>query len=275
MPRLLPPYAPRVVFEDEDLLVVDKPPFLEAHPSKPSTVTTLWDELRSLLAYEIANGGQVSIINRLDRETSGLTLVAKHRDAARRLSMLMQERAIEKEYLALVHGHPLADTWRVEGSLLRQGTIRSSRVWVKQCVHPLGALATTDFRVESRVWRNGMPFARVRAQPETGRMHQIRVHLAHGGHGIVGDKLYGPAGEDCYLEFIETGWTSSLAARLLLPRQALHSALLRVEGREWRSEWPPDLEKGFVASQEPGVTVPVAGTCRPPSESGVPASIVA
>jgi 23S rRNA pseudouridine1911/1915/1917 synthase len=74
------------------------------------------------------------------------------------------------------------------------------------------------------------------------------VHLAHGGHGIVGDKLYGPAGEGCYLEFIETGWTPSLAARLVLPRQALHSALLRVDGREWRSAWPSDL-KAFGVEQ--------------------------
>lgn len=245
--RLLPPYAPRVIFEDDDLLVVDKPPFLEAHPSKPHSRPTLWDELRGLLAYEIANGGQVGIINRLDRETSGLTLVAKHRASARCYSLLMQERAVEKEYLALVHGHPVQDEWHVDGALLRQGSIRASRVWVKQCVDAGGAPAITDFRVEQRFERKGSPFALVRAFPKTGRMHQIRVHLAHAGHGIVGDKLYGPPGEECYLEFIETGWTESLAARLLLPRQALHSAVLRVNGREWRSELPEELA-GFAAS---------------------------
>jgi 23S rRNA pseudouridine1911/1915/1917 synthase len=239
--RLLPPYAPRVLFEDDDLLVVDKPPFLEAHPSKPGSRTTLWDELRGLLAYEIANGGQVGIINRLDRETSGLTLVAKHREAARRYSLLMQGRAIEKEYLALAHGHPAEDEWRVDGPLLREGSVRDARVWVKQCVDAGGVPAMTDFHVERRFERDGAPFGLVRAFPVTGRMHQIRVHLAHSGHGIVGDKIYGPAGEECYLEFIETGWTPALAARLLLPRQALHSAVLRVEDREWRSEWPEDL----------------------------------
>lgn len=230
-----------MIFEDDDLLVVDKPPFLEAHPSKPGVRATLWDELRGLLAYEIANGGQIGIINRLDRETSGLTLAAKHKDSARRLSLLMQGREIEKEYLALVHGHPPLDAWRVDGPLLRQGTVRDSRVWVKQCIDPAGAPAVTEFRVERRFCKAGMPFAIVRAKPITGRMHQIRVHLAHSGHGIVGDKLYGPAGEECYLEFIETGWSPSLAARLLLPRQALHSALLRADGREWRCEWPRDL----------------------------------
>ncbi len=239
--RLLPPYPPRVIFEDDDLLVVDKPPFLEAHPSKPGIRATLWDELRGLLAYEIANGGQIGIINRLDRETSGLTLAAKTKDAARRLSQLMQGREIDKEYLALVHGHPAHDTWRVDGPLLRQGTVRDSGVWVKQCIDPDGAAAVTDFHVERRLEKDGAPFALVRAHPITGRMHQIRVHLAHGGHGIVGDKLYGPAGEECYLEFIETGWTPSLAERLLLNRQALHSAVLRADGREWRCDWPEDL----------------------------------
>jgi 23S rRNA pseudouridine1911/1915/1917 synthase len=239
--RLLPPYAPRIVFEDDDVLVVDKPPFLEAHPSKPTAIHTLWDELRALLAYEIANGGQVGIINRLDRETSGLTLAAKHRAAARRFSQAMMRREIEKEYVALVHGHPAQEAWRVDGPLLRQGTVRESRVWVKQCVDERGAPAATAFRVERRLEKDGAPFAVVRAFPETGRMHQIRVHLAHCGHGIVGDKLYGPAGEACYLEFIETGWTPSLAARLLLPRQALHSAVLRAEGRAWHSDWPSDL----------------------------------
>ena len=70
----------RIVAESADWLVVDKPPHLDAHPSKPNGRFTLWDGLRELLAYEIANGGKVSLINRLDRETSGLTLIAKHRE---------------------------------------------------------------------------------------------------------------------------------------------------------------------------------------------------
>ena len=240
--RLAPPYAPRVFFENEDVLVVDKPPFLEAHPSKPGGVATLWDELRGLLAYEIANGGQVSIINRLDRETSGLTLVAKRYEAARDFSQLMERRGISKEYLALVHGWPEQDEWRVDGPLLRAGAVGEERVWVKQRVHADGAAAASVFRVERRWEKGGERFAKVRAFPETGRMHQLRVHLAHSGHPIVGDKLYGRAGEACYLEFIETGWTPSLAARLLLPRQALHSCVLRAGEWAWTSALPCDLE---------------------------------
>ena len=80
-----------IVAEREDFIVVDKPPFLLVHPSKPTGMRTLWGELKHLLAFEIANGGQVSIVNRLDRETSGLVLVAKNSGAARRFGLMMQE----------------------------------------------------------------------------------------------------------------------------------------------------------------------------------------
>ncbi len=224
---------------------MDKPPFLEVHPSKPNGKRTLWDELRELLSYELVNGGQVSIINRLDRETSGLTLVAKHRAAARDFGRQMMARRVEKEYLALVWGWPAADQFEVEAPLLRQGDRQETRIHLKQMVHPKGALACTRFQVEQRftgTTSNGDRFALIRAFPQTGRMHQIRVHLAHAGHPILGDKLYGPD-EGCYLEFIETGWTPALAARLLLPRHALHSAVLRLPdaGLAWQSPLAPDL----------------------------------
>ena len=84
-------------------------------------------------------------------------------------------------------------------------------------------------------------FSLVRAVPRTGRTHQIRVHLASVGHPIVGDKIYGP-NEALYLQFIETGWTEQLEQQLLLPRHALHSARLGIEGeREWSSALPVDL----------------------------------
>ncbi len=94
--KIPPPTSFSVIDESPDWIVVDKPPFLEAHPSKPHGRPTLWDGLRGLLSYEIANGGQVSIINRLDRETSGITLVAKHKVAAREMSQRMEARLMEK-----------------------------------------------------------------------------------------------------------------------------------------------------------------------------------
>ncbi len=249
----------RIIDETPEWIVVEKPPFIEAHPSKPNGRATLWDGLRGLLAFELANGGQVSLINRLDRETSGLTLVAKTRDAARALHMEMQERAFRKEYLAIVWGWPPAGDFEIDAPILRQGAQGPSRIYLKQAVHPAGAIARTRFRVEQRftgATSNGARFALVRAFPETGRMHQIRVHLAHAGFPVVGDKLYGPD-EGCYLEFIDTGWTPALAQRLLLPRHALHSTALHLPGRglSWHSALASDLAdwlgENLLASAEP------------------------
>ena len=239
-----PPLRFKVIDEADDFIVVDKPPFLLIHPTKPDQRITLWKQLRELLAFEIANGGQVSIVNRLDRETSGLVLVAKTASAARRFGLLMQEQRLHKEYLAIVWGWPDWETKIVDAPLDRQGKHRTSAIWLKQTIHPKGALAVTEFRVERRFTRSTSTtarFALVRAIPKTGRTHQIRVHLASLGHPIVGDKIYGPE-EKLYLEFIETGWTLKLQSKLLLPRHALHSAKLAVQGEhEWTAELPHDL----------------------------------
>jgi 23S rRNA pseudouridine1911/1915/1917 synthase len=233
-----------IVDETAEYVVVDKPPSLLAHPTKPDGQRTLWKELRELLAFEIANGGQVSIINRLDRETSGLVLVAKTAAAARRFSMLMQEQRLEKEYLAIVWGWPEWEHKVVNAALTRQGEHESSAIWLKQMIHPKGAPAETHFQVERRFVRQtaaGDRFSLVRAAPRTGRTHQIRVHLASLGHSIVGDKIYGP-NEQLYLQFIETGWTTALEEELLLPRHALHCTKLAIASElKWTSALPADL----------------------------------
>jgi 23S rRNA pseudouridine1911/1915/1917 synthase len=243
-----------IVEERDDFIVVEKPPFLLVHPTKPSSARTLWGELKHLLAFEIANGGQISIVNRLDRETSGLVLVAKTALAARHFGLLMQEQRIAKEYLAIVWGWPDWESRTVDAPLARQGAHQPSAIWLKQTIHPAGAPARTDFQVEHRFTRDSpipnlasrvphpaLRFSIIRAFPHTGRTHQIRVHLASLGHPIVGDKIYGPD-EKLYLKFIETGWTPKLERQLLLPRHALHSAALEIEGGErWDSALPRDL----------------------------------
>ena len=107
----------KIVEETDEYAVVDKPPFLLIHPTKPDGTRTLWQELREVFAFEIAAGGQVSIINRLDRETSGLVLVAKKPDVARRFGLLMQRRRLEKEYLAIAWGWPDWDATLVDAAL--------------------------------------------------------------------------------------------------------------------------------------------------------------
>jgi 23S rRNA pseudouridine1911/1915/1917 synthase len=236
----------KIVDETDDYVVVDKPPFLLVHPTKPTGATTLWKQLRELLAFEIASGGQVSIVNRLDRETSGLVLVAKTAAAARDFGLMMQRHQLRKEYLAIVWGWPDWEHKIVDAPLDRQGKHQHSAIWLKQMIHAAGAPAQTEFFVERRFRRStssGDRFSVIRAIPRTGRTHQIRVHLASIGHAIVGDKIYGPD-EQLYLRFIENGWTHELEQKLLLPRHALHSAKLAVESEhEWTSALPPDLAK--------------------------------
>lgn len=242
-----------ILDETEDYIVVDKPAPLQIHPGTPDGTPTLWHGLKDLLAYEMANGGQVSIINRLDRETSGTVLVAKNLPAARLFGIAMQERKIHKTYLAIVLGWPEWEEKDLEAPILRKGTVTPSPIWVKQMVHEDGASCRTSFRVRQRTDHpNAGKLALVEASPITGRMHQIRVHLAHLGHPILGDKIYGPD-ERCYLEFIDTGWTPELEKKLLFSRQALHSAKLEVRTGEFVGQWEAPMPKEMAAWCNDGI----------------------
>ena len=251
----------RVIAESDDWIVVDKPAPLIVHPANRKPEPTLLGGIEHLLAYEIANGACPAVVNRLDRETSGLVLIAKHTAAARQLGMIFQKREAAKEYLAIVTGWPVADDWVCAEPILRAGELGPSSIWVRQIAHPAGRACLTRFRVERRFERGEGKFALIRCFPETGRMHQIRVHLAHGGYPILGDKLYAGEGAE-YLAWMADGWTAELKARLLLPRHALHAARLSVPwgGRwiEWEAQLAPDLA-GFAAGKEtvetPGVVI--------------------
>jgi 23S rRNA pseudouridine1911/1915/1917 synthase len=241
--------SPVIIDECDQWMIIDKPALMAAHPSKPTDRETLWHHLCDLLAYERINGGQVSLINRLDRETSGLTLVAKTRASARSLCRQMEAHHIQKSYQALVHGWPERAGWTVDAPIARKGAYEPSPIWLKQTIHPEGSSARTRFELLQRFESKGYPkrrFSIVEAIPITGRMHQIRVHLAHSGHPIVGDKIYGED-EQCYLEFIETGWTPSLQRQLLLPRHALHAStlLLTESGFHWKSPLAEDI-RNFI-----------------------------
>jgi 23S rRNA pseudouridine1911/1915/1917 synthase len=234
----------RVVDETEDWVVVDKPAPLIVHPANNKPEPTLLGGLESLYSYEIENGACLGIITRLDRETSGLVLVAKHTAAARELGTIFERREARKEYLAIVKGWPGEDGWVCNARICRAGDLGISRIWVRQVVDEAGKECSTRFSVELRFLRDGMRFSLVRCFPETGRMHQIRVHLAAAGFPIAGDKLYSGDGSE-YLEWMEKGWNPELAQKLILPRHALHAARLGIEwegaGKSWESGLSPDL----------------------------------
>ena len=244
----------RVLAESDDWIVVDKPAPLIVHPANRKPEPTLLGGIEQLLAYDIANGACPAVVNRLDRETSGVVVVAKHTAAARALGMIFQRREAEKEYLAIVTGWPEAAGWECNEPILRAGEIGPASIWVRQIVHPAGRWCRTRFQVERRFERSEGKFALVRCFPETGRMHQIRVHLAHGGHPIVGDKLYSGDGAE-YVEWMASGWTPGLQQRLILPRHALHADRLTLPwaGQQvaWEADLAPDLAD-FIAGKEVG-----------------------
>jgi 23S rRNA pseudouridine1911/1915/1917 synthase len=227
MPAVDPTGAPvvDVLHEDADLLVVRKPAGLVCHPTKGDVYSSLISRLR--LHRE---GQPVFLVNRLDRETS-----------AGALGRLFEARLVRKEYRALVHGFPMEDRFVIDASL---GKDMASRVAIKDCVRSDGSPARTTVEVFRRFRRSGRPFAEVRVEPETGRKHQIRIHLEHVGHPIVGDKLYG-GDPECYLRFVEGRMTDEDRARLILPWQALHAARLRFEWRGQAREFECDIDESF------------------------------
>ena len=251
----------RITDETADWIVVDKPAPLIVHPANNQREPTLLGGLEQLLAFEIRNGACLGIVTRLDRETSGLVLVAKHTAAARELGRIFEKREAKKEYLAIVSGWPGLDSWECAEPIIRAGVLGPSEIWVSQVISPFGRNCLTRFQVERRFERGGGKFSHVRCFPETGRMHQIRVHLAGCGFPIVGDKLYSGDGSE-YLEWMATGWTSNLQKSLLLPRHALHAAVLQIPwlGRwvRWESDLGQDLiefSKDLDISPTPDVVI--------------------
>jgi 23S rRNA pseudouridine1911/1915/1917 synthase len=230
----------KVIDESADWIVVDKPAPLIVHPANQKPEPTLLGGVENLLAYEIENGACPAIVNRLDRDTSGLVVIAKHTSSARELGMIFERREVLKEYLAIVIGWPEEDEWVCTQPIARAADIAPSNIWVRQIVHPSGKECLTRFRVENRFERAEGKFSQVRCFPETGRMHQLRVHLACSGFPILGDKLYSGDGSD-YIEWMAHGWTPELEKRLLLPRHALHADKLALPWRGRTIGWQADL----------------------------------
>lgn len=234
-----------VIDETDEWIVVNKPAPLVVHPTSGKVEPTLLGGVEELLRYDLVNGARLSIINRLDRETSGVVLIAKFKTAARAFSRAMERRLIRKEYEAICYGWPDWDEVTTREPILRKGEVLSSPIWVKQMVHPDGKECETTFRVMSRFEREGKPYSLIKAQPKTGRMHQIRVHISHLGYPLVGDKIYG-VDESCYLKFIETGWTQKLEDKLKLRRHALHASrmLLDIDGLKF--DWTAPMSNELI-----------------------------
>ena len=225
--RVEPPEQPEVVWEDEHLLVVDKPAGLVVHHGAGHASGTLVDALGGR-----AGGGEAErrgIVHRLDRDTSGLMVVARSEEAHRRLTALVRRRALERIYLALVEGRPRSRTGRVEAAI---GRDRGDPTRISLDTDtPRDAV--THFELE-RLYRKA---ALLRVTLETGRTHQIRVHLAAIGLPVLGDAVYGVPGAGLERQFLH-------ASELAFPHPFTGERI------ETRSELPADLAS-FLAALDP------------------------
>jgi 23S rRNA pseudouridine1911/1915/1917 synthase len=224
-----------IIYEDRELLVINKPAGLVCHPTKTDEFSSLISRAR----LHLGPGSQPHLVNRLDRETSGVTLLAKDLATARELGRLWEGRQVEKDYLAIVHGE-LRETHGVIHAPL--GKDEQSLVAIKDRVRADGASASTEYWVRRRLTNHQLPFTCLLVRPHTGRKHQIRIHLAHIGHPIVGDKIYG-GDEDLYLALVEDRLTPEQRRRLILPHHALHACEVRFtwRGRERLFHAEPEL----------------------------------
>ncbi|MDB6164892.1 MAG: rluD 1 [Lacunisphaera sp.] len=237
VPPLVDPAELRswVMLDNDQLLVLDKPGWLVCHPSKNGPWSSLAGAVR-----EVFKPDAIRLIQRLDRETSGVIILAKTEAVAARLGKAVLQRSIGKLYVALL-----------EGELTEAVTVNQ----------PLGPDPTADVTIKSRVVagedsqeavtvfhplavRNGVTLTGIELL--TGRKHQIRAHAEWLQHRVLGDKLYGPD-PGLYLEFAKHGWTEKHSALLPLTRQALHCAAvdLRPSGLDYllRAPWPKDLAR--------------------------------
>lgn len=204
-----------LLHRDSHLLVINKPAGLVCHPTKNGPLSSLVGRVRLLLGESVDQ----HLINRLDRETSGVTLVALDDETAREWRKAWERREVRKTYMAVVHGWPEMDKGSID---LPLGKDEASCVAIKDCVRADGAASKTRWSVTRRFTRLGNNYSLLEVLPLSGRKHQIRIHLSHMGHPIVGDKIYG-GDEQIYLSFVEGRMTEEQRKRMVLENHALHA----------------------------------------------------
>ena len=193
-----------ILYEDESFLILDKPPFMNTIPSRENPTGSLANYIGGYFEKQGIHS-TVHIVTRLDRDTSGVVCIAKHSHIHHLMGLQQKRGLLNKQYEAIVHGHVTEDDQAIIAPIGRKDTSIIERE-----VRPDGQYSHTDVTVLKRGYTKDMqPITQVRLKLHTGRTHQIRVHMAHIGHPLVGDELYG-------------------GSRELFDRQALHCVLLEI-----------------------------------------------
>jgi len=220
-----------IVFEDDDIIVINKPFGLVTHPGAGNLTGTL---ANALLHYDssLSNLDRVGIVHRLDKNTSGLMVVSKNIKSQKFLVEQLQTHSVEREYSAIVYGH------MISGGSINKPIGRDSKDRVKQAVLSNGKEALTHYRAIDRFKNH----THVKVILETGRTHQIRVHLSHIGHPLIGDPVYGGR-----VRFPKKASQQLKDVLINLQRQALHSKKLTLihpttgKSMSWKAELPEDM----------------------------------
>mgnify|MGYP000672174729 FL=1 len=220
-----------IVYEDEDIIVINKQFGLVTHPGAGNWSGTL---ANALLYYDsnLSKLDRAGIVHRLDKNTSGLMVIARNEKSQKYLTEQLQSHLVDREYSAIVYGHMIA------GGTVDEPIGRDSKDRVKQAVSESGKEAVTHYRAIDRFKSH----THVKAILETGRTHQIRVHLSHVGHSLIGDPMYGGR-----VRFPKKASEELKDALLNFKRQALHSKKLTLthpisgELMSWKAPLPDDM----------------------------------
>ena len=220
-----------IVFEDEDIIVINKQFGIVTHPGAGNWTGTL---ANALLYYDpsLSKLDRAGIVHRLDKNTSGLMVIARNEKSQKYLVEQLQSHLVDREYSAIVYGHMIA------GGTVDEPIGRDPKDRVKQAVSMNGRVATTHYRAIDRFKGH----THVKAILETGRTHQIRVHLSHVGHSLIGDPMYGGR-----VRFPKKASEELKETLLNFKRQALHSKKLTLshpisgELMSWKAPLPDDM----------------------------------